>query len=84
MRQLRRSELIAVIVRLRLLDGGAYNLTRLCVVYWNSVGTFARTTRKTIKISDLGTFCACFQGFRREIDDNCVLLGYYAASSGNL
>jgi hypothetical protein len=22
-------------------------------------------------------------GFRREVDDNCALLGYYAASSGN-
>jgi len=22
-------------------------------------------------------------GFRREVDENCALLGYYAASSGN-
>ena len=24
-----------------------------------------------------------FSGFRREVDENCDLLGYYAASSGN-
>jgi len=23
-------------------------------------------------------------GFRREVDENCALLGYYAANSGNL
>ena len=27
--------------------------------------------------------CVISLGFRREVDENCVLLGYYAASSGN-
>jgi hypothetical protein len=26
----------------------------------------------------------CFPGFRLEVDENCALIGYYAASSGNL
>jgi len=29
-------------------------------------------------------FTACvISGFHREVDENCVLLGYYVASSGN-
>ena len=27
--------------------------------------------------------CGVISGFRREVDENCTLLGYYAASSGN-
>jgi hypothetical protein len=27
--------------------------------------------------------CVISLGFRRDVDENCVLLGYYAASSGN-
>ena len=37
-------------------------------------------------VSDLcvncGVYCVISR-FRREVDENCALLGYYAASSGN-
>jgi len=33
------------------------------------------------KIIDVFRFCVIL-GFRREEDENCALLGYYAASSG--
>jgi hypothetical protein len=32
----------------------------------------------------LHTETCTISGFRREVDENCALLGYYAASSGNL
>jgi hypothetical protein len=30
-----------------------------------------------------GLFCSVISGFRCEVDENCALLGYYAAYSGN-
>ena len=32
--------------------------------------------------SEIGDHCV-FAGFRHEVAENCALLGYYAASSGN-
>jgi hypothetical protein len=29
-------------------------------------------------------FSCVIPGYRREVDENCALLGYYAANSGNL
>jgi len=41
--------------------------------------------RKTEGIPKLKPVIVCvISGLRREVDDNCGLLGYYAASSGNL
>jgi hypothetical protein len=38
----------------------------------------------TIWYVELGCLYSCVvSGFRHEVDENCALLGYYAASSGN-
>jgi len=37
------------------------------------------TAAKYVQMQNL----CLFSGFRREVDENCALLGYYAASSGN-
>jgi hypothetical protein len=42
-----------------------------------------KETRATCLASKLIKFCVISR-FRREVDEICVLLGYYAASSGNL
>ena len=39
---------------------------------------------KSIPITEIGQdWTGVISGFRREVDENCVLLGCYAASSGN-
>jgi hypothetical protein len=38
---------------------------------------------ETVEACVRALFCM-MSGFRREVDKNCALLGYYAASSGNL
>ena len=39
---------------------------------------------QNITLFSLGKYLICLiSGFRREVAENCVLMGYYAASSGN-
>jgi hypothetical protein len=44
-------------------------------------------TRKTVGVPEVKSINCIhgwmIAGFRRETDDNCALLGYYATSSGN-
>jgi len=40
--------------------------------------------RGSIPGKDTIYFSCVISGYRREVDENCALLGYYATSSGNL
>ena len=50
-----------------------------CVNYASKYGTFFMKSKYRIMNSPTGVV----SGFRHEVDENCVLLGCYAASDGN-